>query len=51
MRCDNMSVCTFIAAVCPLYEVERAIEYPFLIDVDKVSIYDRYADDNYSLRR
>ena len=45
-----MSVCTFIAADCPLYEVEPPIEYPLHIDVDKGTIYDGDADDNYFLR-
>lgn len=44
-----MSVCTFLAANCPLPETAPGREYPLHIDVDKGTIFDGDADDNYSL--
>ena len=44
-----MSVCTFIAADIPLQEVGPSKEYPIHIDIDKGTIDDGGADDNYYL--
>ena len=44
-----MSVCTFIAANCPMDEVRPSKEYPLEINVDEGTIYDGDADDNFSL--
>ena len=44
-----MSVCTFIAADIPLQEVAPSKEYPIHIDIDKGTIDDGGADDNYYL--
>ena len=45
-----MSVCRFIASDMPLKEFEPSQEYPLSIDVDKGTIFDGGADDNYHLR-
>ncbi|MGI5912878.1 MAG: hypothetical protein ACOX6E_09950 [Syntrophomonadaceae bacterium] len=44
-----MSVCTFIAANCPLDEVKPSKEYPLMINVDTRSVFDGDADDKFSL--
>ena len=44
-----MSVCTFIAADIPLREVSPSKEYPIHIDLDKGTIEDGGADDNFFL--
>ena len=44
-----MSVCTFIAADCPLKEVAPEKEYPLHINIDEGTIEDGGADDNYFL--
>jgi hypothetical protein len=44
-----MSVCTFIAANCPMDEVRPSKEYPLEINIDEGTIYDGDADDNFSL--
>lgn len=44
-----MSVCTFIAANCPLDEVRPSKKYPLKINVDEGTIFDGDADDNFSL--
>lgn len=44
-----MSVCTFIASDYPLPEVMPQKEYPLMINVDKGTIYDGGADDNFCL--
>ena len=44
-----MSVCTFIAANCPLEEVRPSRNYPVEINVDAGTIFDGDADDNFSL--
>ena len=44
-----MSVCTFIAADCPLKEVSPEKEYPLHINIDEGTIEDDGADDNYFL--
>lgn len=44
-----MSVCTFIAADCPLKEVVPEKKYPLHINIDEGSIDDGGADDNYFL--
>lgn len=44
-----MSVCTFIAADVPLQEHSPAKEYPFQIDIDRGTVYDGGADDNFFL--
>ena len=44
-----MSVCIFIAADIPLQEVAPSKEYPIHIDIDKGTIDDGGADDNYYL--
>lgn len=46
-----MSVCTFIAANCPMDEVIPSKEYPLEINIDEGTIYDGDADDNFSLRK
>lgn len=46
-----MSVFTFIAANCPMDEVRPSKEYPLEINIDKGTIYDGDADDNFSLRK
>lgn len=45
----NMSVCTFIAADYPLDEVRPPKDYPLEINIDKGTVYDGGADDNFSL--
>lgn len=45
-----MSVCTFIASKCPLKEVAPEKEYSIEINLDKGTIDDGGADDNYFLR-
>ena len=42
-----MSVCTFIAADCPLKEAAPEKEYPLHINIDEGTIEDGGADDNY----
>jgi len=44
-----MSVCTFIAANCPLDEVRPSKEYPLEINIDEGTIFDGDADDNFAL--
>lgn len=44
-----MSVCTFIAANCPMDEVRPSKEYPLEINVDTGTIFDGDADDNFFL--
>jgi len=44
-----MSVCTFIAADCPLKEVAPEKDYPVYINIDQGTIEDGGADDNYFL--
>ena len=44
-----MSVCIFLAADIPLQEVAPSKEYPIHIDIDKGTIDDGGADDNYYL--
>lgn len=44
-----MSVCTFIAADIPLQEVAPAKKYPVHIDIDKGTVDDGGADDNFFL--
>lgn len=44
-----MSVCTFIASDFPLTEVSPVQDYPFEINLDKGTMYDGGADDNYFL--
>ena len=44
-----MSVCTFIAADCPLKEAAPEKEYPLHINIDEGTIEDGGADDNYFL--
>jgi hypothetical protein len=44
-----MSVCTFMAADCPLDEVRPSKKYPLEIDLDKGTIYDSDADDIFCL--
>lgn len=44
-----MSVCTLIAADWPLPEIRPSREYPLHIDLDKGTICDGDADDNYCL--
>ena len=44
-----MSVCRFIASDMPLTEFSPSQDYPVEIDVDKGTIYDGGADDNYFL--
>jgi len=44
-----MSVCTFIASDLPLTEVEPLQDYPLEINIDKGTIYDGDAGDNYFL--
>ena len=44
-----MSVCTFLAADCPLKEMAPHMDYPVHIDVDRGIIDDGGADDNYFL--
>ena len=44
-----MSVCKFIAADIPLHEVAPSKDYPIHIDLDKGSIDDGGADDNFFL--
>ena len=44
-----MSVCTFIAADIPLQEVAPSKKYPIHIDLNKGSIEDGGADDNFYL--
>lgn len=46
-----MSVCTFIAADCPLPERKPSQEYPLCVNVDEGTIYDGDADDNFFLSR
>lgn len=45
-----MSVCTFLAADCPLPEV-MAPAYPLHFDLDRGTVCDGDADDNFSLLR
>lgn len=44
-----MTVCTFIAANCPLGEVRPSKDYPLELNIDKGIIFDGYADDNFFL--
>ncbi|HEY8361884.1 MAG TPA: hypothetical protein VIK77_03225, partial [Tissierellaceae bacterium] len=44
-----MTVCTFIAANCPLDEVRQSKNYPIELNVDTGTIFDGDADDNFSL--
>lgn len=44
-----MSVCTFLAADCPLETAAPSQEYPLHIDLDSGTIDDGRADDNYFL--
>jgi len=44
-----MSVCTFIAASCSLKEFTPSQEYPLEINIDKGTVYDGDADENFSL--
>ena len=44
-----MSVCTFIASDYPLHEVSPHKDYPLHVDIDKGTIYDGDADDNFFL--
>ena len=44
-----MSVCTFLAADCPLPSVKPSREYPTVINIDDGTIYDGGADDNFFL--
>ncbi len=44
-----MSVCTFFASNVPLHEVAPSQEYPLEIDIDKGTVYDGDADDNFFL--
>lgn len=44
-----MSLCTFIAANCPMDEVRPSKEYPLEINVNEGTIYDGDADGNFSL--
>ena len=44
-----MSVCKFLAADVPLQEVKPSKEYPLHIDLDKGTIDDGGADDNFFL--
>lgn len=44
-----MSVCRFIASDMPLTEISPSQEYPVNIDIDKGTIDDGGADDNYHL--
>ena len=44
-----MSICTFIAADIPLSEAAPPQEYPTEINIDKGTVYDGGADDNYYL--
>lgn len=44
-----MSVCTFIAADCPLKEMAPPKDYPVHINIDEGAIEDGGADDNYFL--
>ena len=46
---DCVSVCRFIASDMPLAEFEPSQEYPVKIDIDKGTIDDGNADDNYYL--
>ena len=44
-----MSVCTFLAADCPLETAAPSQDYPLHIDIDKGTIEDGGADDNFFL--
>ena len=44
-----MSVCTFLAADCPLPEYHPARDYPLHIDLDRGVIEDGDAEDNFHL--
>lgn len=44
-----MSVCTFIAADCPLQTVSPGKEYPLEINIDTGEVFDGGADDNFFL--
>lgn len=44
-----MSVCTFIAANCPMDEVRPPKEYPLEINIDTGAVFDGDADDNFFL--
>ncbi len=44
-----MSACRFIASDMPLTEFVPSQEYPIKMDIDKGTIYDGGADDNYFL--
>ena len=44
-----MSVCVFLAADCPLPEVRPAQEYPLCIDLDRNTVEDGGADENFFL--
>ena len=48
-ECDCMSVCRFIAFDLPLSEFAPSQNYPVKIDIDKGTIDDGGADDNYFL--
>ena len=45
-----MSVCTFLAANCPLPTVSPSRDYPLHINIDTGTIDDGGADDNFFLR-
>ncbi|MCD8342160.1 MAG: GNAT family N-acetyltransferase [Clostridiales bacterium] len=45
-----MSVCTFLAADCPLAAWEPSQDYPLEINLDDGTIEDGGAEDNYSLQ-
>ena len=44
-----MSVCTFMAADCPLPEAAPVQDHPLAINIDDGTIYDGGADDNFFL--
>ena len=45
-----MSVCTFFASDYPMPEAAPHEDYPLQVDIDKGTIYDGDADDNFFLR-
>lgn len=45
-----MSICTFLASNYPLPEAAPEREYPIHIDIDKGTVFDGDADDNFFLR-
>ena len=48
-ECDYLSICRFIASNIPLTEYAPSQEYPVKINIDKGTIDDGGADDNYYL--